>query len=196
MILTKSLKNSRCWFWVKMQACGNKIDFCSLFFNIFVDFNKTELFIIFFVLILFIIMTFVFVGEGWWWWHVSLFSPLPLPLCYYQFISLCLEDSGYINLSWELYMHTTLLRNCVWLYMWRHIFEDTCLRKKIQELFYFKIKFFLFWIEKCFLKNSNELNLKTTSRDFLLCAIFICTTSSTNFEQEFLHWLISLSNKV
>ena len=65
MILTKSLKNSRCSFLVKMQACGNKIDFCSFFFNIFVDFNKTELFIYFFVLILSIIMTFVFAREGW-----------------------------------------------------------------------------------------------------------------------------------
>ena len=65
MILTKSSKNSRCSFWVKMQACGNEIDFCSLFFNILVDFNKTEPFIYFFVLILFIIMTFIFVGEGW-----------------------------------------------------------------------------------------------------------------------------------
>ena len=92
-------------------------------------------------------------------WHVSLFSPLPLVLCYYQFISLCLEDSEYIHLLWELYMHTTLLRNCVWLYLWRHIFENTCLRKKIQGLFYFKIKIDLFcWIitEKRFLKNSNE----------------------------------------
>ena len=137
------MKNSRCWFWVKIHACGNEIDFSSLFFNIFVDFNKTELFIIFFVLVLFIIMTFVFVREGWGWWHVSIFSPLPLLLCYHQFISLCLEDSVHIHLSWELYMHTTLLRNCVWLYMWRHIFEDTCLRKKIQELFYFKIIFFI-----------------------------------------------------
>ena len=65
MILTKSSKNSRCSFWVKMQACGNEIDVCSLFFNILVDFNKTEPFIYFFVLILFIIMTFIFVGEGW-----------------------------------------------------------------------------------------------------------------------------------
>ena len=144
MILTKPLKNSRCSFWVKMQACGNKIDFCSLSFNIFVDFNKTELFIYFFVLILFIIMTFFFVGEGWGWWHVSIFSSLPLVLCYYQLISLCLEDSEYIHLSWELNMPTTLLRNCVWLYLWRHIFEDTCLRKKIQGLFYFKIKIYLF----------------------------------------------------
>ena len=82
-----------------MQACVNEIDFCSLFFNIFVDFNKTELFIYFFVLILFIIMTFIFVGEGWGWWYVSLFLPLPLSLCYYQFISLCLEDSEYIHLT-------------------------------------------------------------------------------------------------
>ena len=158
MILTKSLKNSRCSFWVKMQACGNVIDFCSLFFNIFVDFNKTELFIYFFVLILFIIMTFFFVGEGWGWWHVSIFSSLPLVLCYYQLVSLCLEDSEYIHLSWELYMPTTLLRNCVWLYLWPHIFEDTCLRKKIQGLFYFKIKIYLIWIEKRFLKNSNGLD--------------------------------------
>ena len=65
MILTKSSKNSRCSFWVKMQACGNEIDVCSLFFNILVDFNKTEPFIYFFVLILFIIMTFILGGEGW-----------------------------------------------------------------------------------------------------------------------------------
>ena len=157
MILRKSLKNSRCSFWVKMQACVNEIDFCSLFFNIFVDFNKTELFIYFFVLVLFIIMIFIFGGEEWGWWHVSLFLPLPLSLCYYQFISLCLEDSEYIHLSWELCMHTTLLRNCVWLYLWRHIIEDTCLGKKIQGLLYFKIKIYLFWIEKRFLRNSNEL---------------------------------------
>ena len=157
MILRKSLKNSRCSFWVKMQACVNEIDFCSLFFNIFVDFNKTELFIYFFVLVLFIIMIFIFGGEEWGWWHVSLFLPLPLSLCYYQFISLCLEDSEHIHLSWELCMHTTLLRNCVWLYLWRHIIEDTCLGKKIQGLLYFKIKIYLFWIEKRFLRNSNEL---------------------------------------
>ena len=127
MILTKSLKNSRCWFWVKMQACGNKIDFCSLFFNIFVDFNKTELFIYFFVLILFIIMTFIFVGEGWGWWYVSLFLPLPLSLCYYQFISLSLEDSECIHLTWELCMHTTLLRSLVipvTSYSWGHLFTQ------------------------------------------------------------------------
>ena len=35
------------------------------------------------------------------------------------------EDSEYIHLLCELYMHTTLLRNRVGLYLWRHIFEDT-----------------------------------------------------------------------
>ena len=78
------------------------------------------------------------------WWHVSLLAPLPLDLCYYQFISLCLENAGYIYLSLELHMHTTMLRNCVSLYLWRHIFEDISLRKEIQGLFSFKIKVYFF----------------------------------------------------
>ena len=129
------------------------------------------------------------------WWHVSLLAPLPLDLCYYQFISLCLENAGYIYLSLELHMHTTMLRNCVSLYLWRHIFEDISLRKEIQGLFSFKIKVYFFWIAQRFLKNSNKSDWKKSLRDFLLFALFIYTTSSTNFEKEFLHWLIGLLNK-
>ena len=158
MILTKSLKNSRCSFLVKMQACGNKIDFCSFFFNIFVDFKKTELFIYFFVLILSIIMTFVFAREGW-----GMVARLNILL---TFVGPVLLSAHFLTSRrfWiysfivrTVYAHNFAEKSCLVILVASY-FEGTCLRKKLQGLFYFKIKIYLFWIEKRVLKNSNELD--------------------------------------
>ena len=86
-------------------------------------------------------------------------------------------------------MHTTLLRNCIFLCLWRHILRKH-IYVKTRGLFYFKTNICLLWIEKRFLKNSNKFFhcLWGLRLDENFASIY--TAFSTNFYQEFLHWFI------
>ena len=86
--------------------------------------------------------------------HVFLFSPLLLLLCYYQLIIqkilnifIYCENCTCTRLCWEIAFGCT----CDVIFLRTHVCA-----KKMHVLFFFKIKIYLFWIEKRFLKNFNE----------------------------------------